>query len=158
MFLYINFRMIFGWIFDAASQHRCKMLENVNMPKHCACAVFWRIYMFGAWTMFSICLRSPMQNGSKNRQDLGTDCGSILVTRINRNLSHNRRKINEKIYRKSNQKIATPTYQINTQNCPKCAPKRPPGTPKLHQKLRRPLTETTSATPRVWKWASGSYR
>ena len=38
----IHFRIIVGWIFDAASQHRRKMLENVNMLKHYTCAVVIR--------------------------------------------------------------------------------------------------------------------
>ena len=63
--------MIFGWIFDAASQHRCKMLENVNMLKHCACAVISMISMFAALTIFYFFLRFSMQNGSKKSQGFG---------------------------------------------------------------------------------------
>ena len=60
-----NFLMILWWIFDAASQYRSNMLENMNMLKHCACAVIWRISMFDASTFLLFVLRFSMQNGSK---------------------------------------------------------------------------------------------
>ena len=57
--------MIFGWIFDAASQRRWKMLENVNMLKTMRLPTNSTISMLDALTIFWCVLWFSMQNGAQ---------------------------------------------------------------------------------------------
>ena len=51
-----NSQFILYWVFDAVLHHLSNVLENLNMLKHCACAVNSKLFLLGASTIFCFVL------------------------------------------------------------------------------------------------------
>ncbi len=69
--------------FDAASQHRSNMLENLHMLKHCACAVFSMIPMSDVSIFVCFFYNVRCSTALNNSLGLWSDFHSVLPPKIN---------------------------------------------------------------------------